>query len=147
MTFELDLVRCGEYVQSARLASGGKLDNNVSLALSTGTSGSVSPGGSTNSAYPLSMDVTFVNAATSSTAGNAAVLPSNKGAGYMTVFNNTAFSIYVFAPFNGTINNYAVAGIQTNNNNGYSGSFQIGANKSATMMSSDGMAWLAQHAG
>ena len=25
MTFELDLVRCGEYVQSSRLASGGKL--------------------------------------------------------------------------------------------------------------------------
>ena len=145
MTFELDLVRCGEYVQSSRLASGGKLDNNVSLVASTGTNGTST--GSAANAYPLSMDVTFVNNTTSSSAGNAAILPSNKGAGYLTVFNNTANSMFVFAPFSGTINNYLAAGIQTNVGTTFAGSFQIGANKSATMMSSDGMAWLAQHAG
>ena len=93
------------------------------------------------------MDVTFVNNTASSTGGNSAILPSNKGAGYLTVFNNTANSMFVFAPFSGTINNYLTAGLQTNVGTTFAGSFQIGANKSATMMSSDGMAWLAQHAG
>lgn len=145
MTFEVDLVNCGEYDMTAKTSSGGRLDNNVSLVASTGTNGSSS--GSSVGAYPISADVTFISAATSSVAGNAAILPANKGARYCTVFNNTAFTVFVFAPVGGTINNYATNGIQANTGSTFSGAFQIVANKSATMMSSDGKAWLSQHAG
>ena len=145
MTFELDLALLGERQLIARASSGGALDNNVSLVSSVGTNGSSS--GSSVGAYPLTKDITFINAVTSAIAGNAAILPSNKGSGYITVFNNTAFTAYVFAPLNGQINNYAANGMQVNLGNSFAGSFQIGANKSACFMSPDGTTWLAQHAG
>lgn len=145
MTYEVDLVLGGERDALAKSAAGGALDNNVSLAGSTGTNGT-SSGNSTN-AFPITKDITFVSTVTSATAGNAAILPSNKGSGYATIFNNTAFTMFVFAPVNGQINNYATTGMQTNTGASYSGAFQIGANKSASFMSADGITWFGQHAG
>lgn len=145
MTFEADLVRLGEASASAKLFAGGMLDNNVSLASSTGTNGSSS--GSSAGAYVINKDVTFVSTATSATAGNACILPNSKGSGYVTIFNNTAYTIWVFAPVNGYINNYAATGMVQNTGSTFAGSFQIGSNKSATFMTADGMTWLGQHAG
>ncbi len=145
MTFEVDLVLGGERQALARSASGGALDNNVSLAASTGTNGTSS--GSSVGAYPLTKDITFVATVTSATAGNAAILPANKGSAFLTVFNNTAFTMFVFAPVGGSINNYSGTGMQANTGASYAGAFQVGANKSACFMSADGQTWFAQHAG
>ena len=145
MTYELNLVMLGARQPEARASAGGDLDNNVTLAASVGTNGTST--GSSAGAYPVLKDITFVNTVTSSSAGNAAILPGNRGSGYVTFFNNTAFSLYVFAPVGGQINNYAIAGMQANLGNSFSGSFQIGANKSACFMSPDGNTWFGQHAG
>ena len=145
MTYEADLAILGERSATARASAGGVLDNNVSLVASTGTNGSSS--GSSVGAYPITKDITYVNTVISAIAGNAAILPGNKGSGYVTVFNNTAFTAYVFAPLNGQINNYAAVGMQVNAGNSFVGSFQIGSNKSACFMSPDGNTWFGQHAG
>ena len=145
MTYELDLALLGERQIIAKASSGGFLDNNISLVSSAGTNGTTT--GSSAAAYVITKDVTFVSFATSSLVGNAAILPANKGSAYITVFNNTAFTIYVFAPVSGQINNFSANGMQTNTGSTFSGAFQIGANKSACFMSSDGYLWLAQHAG
>lgn len=144
MTFQSKLVQLGEWSASAKLMCGGELDNNVTLAASTGTNGSST--GSSAGAYLITKDITFVNTVTSSTAGNAAILPMY-GSAFLTIFNNTAFTMYVFAPVGGTINNYAANGITTNTGATFAGCFQIATNKSACFMSADGIAWYAQHAG
>ncbi len=144
MTFQSKLVQLGEWSASAKLMCGGELDGAVSLAASTGTNGTSS--GSCVGAYQITKDITFVTTVTSSTAGNAAILPMY-GSAFCTIFNNTAFTMYVFAPIGGTINNYAANGLTTNAGTTFAGCFQIAANKSACFMSADGIAWYAQHAG
>lgn len=144
MTFQNRLVQLGEWAASAKAMSGGDLQDAVSLTTSTGTNGASS--GSSAGAIVVTGDQVFVSAATSSTAGNAMLLP-NLGAAYTTIWNNTAFTIYVFAPVNGTINNYAAVGRTTNTGATFAGCFQIASNKSASFQSSDGLNWLAQHAG
>jgi hypothetical protein len=144
MTFQSKLVQMGEWSASAKLMCGGELDAGVSLTGSTGTNGTST--GSCVNAYQITKDITFVTAATSNTAGNAAILPQY-GSGFCTIFNNSAFTMYVFAPVGGTINNYATTGITTNVGTTFAGCFQIASNKSACFMSADGVAWYAQHAG
>jgi len=145
MTYQADLALTGAWGPTAVYMAGGVLDNNVSLTGSTGTNGTST--GSSAGAYQITKDTTFINAATSSSAGNAAILPGNKGSASIVVFNNTAFTIWVFAPVNGFINNYASAGMVQNVGNSFAGAFQIAANKSACFFSADGNTWLAQHAG
>lgn len=144
MTFQNKLVQLGEWAASAKAMSGGDLQDAVTLVGSTGTNGT-STGSSVN-AVLVTGDMVFVSTATSSTAGNAMILP-NSGAAFCTIWNNTAFTIYVFAPVNGTINNYAAVGKTTNTGATFAGCFQIATNKSATFQSPDGVNWLAQHAG
>lgn len=144
MTFQNKLVQLGEWAASAKAMAGGELQGGVTLVGSTGTNGTST--GSSSGAVPITGDIVFVSAATSSSAGNAMILP-NFGSAWLTVFNNTAFTIYIFAPVNGSINNYAAVGMTTNVGTTFAGSFQIASNKSASFSTPDGSTWFAQHAG
>ena len=145
MTFQNTMVILGDSPISSQMYSGGELDTGVTLVASTGTNGTSS--GSSAGAYLISKDITFVTTTTSASAGNAAILPNNRGSAYVTLFNNSANNMYVFAPVGGTINNYASVGMATNTGATFAGSFQVGSNKSATFMTPNGTLWLAQHAG
>jgi hypothetical protein len=149
MTSALKLVQLGEWPSSAAQTAAGTFSGSLSLTTLaaggctiTGT-GTVQTNNSALSAntYQVVDDILLISTVNGTT--NNSVQLTNQGAAYVTVFNSGSATALVFPPIGGSINQQTA-----NASFGTSGSaFGVGAGKSTTFITSDGLTWFAAHAG
>lgn len=143
MTSQLKLVALGVWPAEAAAASGGDYAA-VALASTNSQTAVVSGTGTAQTSvtastalagvtYQLGNDI--ANFTTVGTTFNTAQLV-NQGSAFMTVFNSGANTLLVYPPIGGTINGQAV-----------DRAFGVGAAKSTTFITPDGLVWFAAHAG
>jgi hypothetical protein len=117
MTFETKLVQAGVYSTGAKALAGGDM-----------AVGLVAAGTTQATAFALTNDISVFGTVAAS---SGAILPLF-GSAYCTVFNGGANALAVYPPVGGTINAAAA-----------NAAFSVGAGKSATFMSPDGITWVA----
>lgn len=143
MTSQLKLVQLGVWGAEAAAAAGGDLASNIVLsAANSSTATAVGTGTAVTSSAPLAGGTLVYNItadlalfSTVGTTFNTAQL-TNQGSAYIVVFNNGASTLLVFPPQGGSINGQAL-----------NMAFGVGTIKSTTFLTTDGVTWVAQHAG
>jgi hypothetical protein len=143
MTSQVKLVQQGVWPTEAAGDAGGDFAA-IALSSTNSQTATVSGSGTTQTSttastalagttYQMTNDI--VNFTTVGTTYNTAQL-TNQGSAFITVFNSGANTMLVYPPLSGTINGQAI-----------NIPFGVGANKSTTFISPDGITWFAAHAG
>ena len=149
MTSQNKLVQLGEWPAVAAQASAGTYSGNLNLTTMASQGATISGTGTVQSnASALTVNTSqvaddIINVGTVNGTTNNCVQLANQGAAYITLFNGSTSTVLVFPPIGGSVNGQA-----TNSSFGTIGSaFGVGAAKSTSFITADGLTWFGAHAG